>query len=118
MLPAPPVETEQLKWFIGKWRIQSRYCTDRESDRWLEEEAASVVTPILSGHALRETFAGMLNGSPVEGVSMRTYNPTISRWEQCWKDTSAAGFAEYTGDYKDGMFIGISNSSFSDAERK
>lgn len=118
MLPAPPPEIAQLNWFIGNWQIKSRYRPDRTADVWLDEEATSVVAPVLNGHALLESFKGILNGSPVEGISIRIYNATLGRWEQCWKDTSAPAFADYTGEYKDGMFIGISNVSFSDKERK
>lgn len=110
----PTAEEHQLDWFIGDWDVASRLLMDVDADEWLEETVTSTVTPMIGGHALLETFSGTYGGDAFEGMSVRTYNATLGKWEQRWTDISGGGFAEYTGEYnaETGEFIGVSNQSF------
>src|SRR5579872_5928455 len=101
-IPAPPAEARQLDWFIGEWDVMSRMRISTDPEKWADDSVTSTVTPILARYALMETFSGTLGGQALEGVSIRTYNTTINRWEQRWLDTTRSAFAEYTGDFKDG----------------
>lgn len=116
-IPAPPAESSQLDWFIGEWDVFSRMRTSTEPEQWAEDTVTSTVTPILHHFALLETFVGALGGQALEGISIRTYNTAINRWEQRWLDTTRSAFAEYTGDFKEGQFIGYANTSFKDDSR-
>jgi hypothetical protein len=113
-LPMVTEEEHQMDWFIGEWDVQSRLLMDADADEWLEETVTSTVTPMIGGHALLETFSGTYGGDPLEGMSVRTYNATIGKWEQRWTDTGGGGFAQYTGEWTDdtGEFIAYSNRSF------
>jgi hypothetical protein len=111
-VPEPPAEIQQLDWFIGDWDVASRVKMSDDPEEWLDETAVSSVHPTISGYALLETFTGMLGGAPIEGISVRTYNSNLGKWEQRWLDNTSPGFAEYTGEYADGQFIGTSNRSF------
>lgn len=113
-LPMPTAEQHQLDWFVGDWDVASRLLMDADNDEWLEETVTSTVTPMIGGHALLETFSGTYGGDAFEGISVRTYNATLGKWEQRWTDISGGGFAEYTGEWNDetSEFIAYSNRSF------
>ena len=108
-----PEEAHQLDWFIGTWNVESRYLNDAATDQWIEDSVSSTIQPIIGGFALQEGFTGMLVGAPIDAISIRTYNSTLGKWEQRWLDNTSPGFAEYTGQFKDGMFIGYSNRGYS-----
>ncbi|MEO8395345.1 MAG: DUF1579 family protein [Chloroflexota bacterium] len=108
-----PEEAHQLDWFLGTWNVASRYLNDPATDQWIEDTVSSTIKPIIGGFALQESFTGNLVGAPIDAISVRAYNATIGKWEQRWLDNTSPGFAEYTGEFKDGMFIGYSNRGFS-----
>jgi Protein of unknown function (DUF1579) len=108
-----PEEAHQLDWFIGTWNVQSRYLNDPATDQWIEDRVSSTITPIIGGFALQERYTGTFAGTPIDAISIRAYNATIDKWEQRWLDNTSPGFAEYTGEYKDGMFFGYSNRGYS-----
>ena len=116
---SPPEEIHQLDWFIGEWQVESRYLIDEEAGEWLEESATSTVSPIIGNFALLETYTGMLGGTPIDAISVRTYNTNLGKWEQRWIDnTGSVGFAEYTGEWNEetGEFIGYNNRAFTAEE--
>jgi hypothetical protein len=103
---------QQLAWFIGEWQIHSRVKTDE--DKWLEETARAVHTYELGGHLIFEHYFGPFRGEPFEAWSLRKYNPDINKWEQRWVDTSMGGFAQWTGTFADGTYIGYANRVMND----
>ncbi|MEP7290409.1 MAG: DUF1579 family protein [Chloroflexota bacterium] len=114
--PEPYVLTDanhQLDWFIGSWDVQSRLLIDSDTDQWMEETATSTVEPIIGGFALLERFDGTYGGTPIQAVSVRIYNSSISKWQQRWTDSTSPGFAPYTGQFIDGEFIAYSDSGYS-----
>jgi len=108
-----PEQAHQLDWFIGTWKVESRYLNDPATDQWIEDTVSSTIQPIIGGFALQESFTGMLVGAPIDAISIRTFNSNIGKWEQRWLDNTSPGFAEYTGEFKDGMFIGYANRGYS-----
>lgn len=108
-----PEEAHQLDWFIGTWKVDSRYLNDPATNQWLEDTVSSTIKPIIGGFALQESFTGSLAGAPIDAISVRTFNSSIGKWEQRWLDNTSPGFAEYTGEFKDGMFTGYSNRGYS-----
>lgn len=116
MMAEPPAESHQLDWFIGEWEVQSRLKMSDDPEEWLEETVQSTVTPIIGDFALMETYTGTFGGTPIDAVSLRTYNSNIGKWQQRWIDNTSPGFAHYTGEYADGQFIGTSDASFKSEE--
>lgn len=110
--PEPPEEASQMDWFLGDWNIASRVKMSDDPEEWLEETATSTVSSVLGRFAIMETYTGTLGGTPIDAVSIRTYNSNLGKWEQRWLDNTSPGFAEYTGEYADGEFVGVSNRSF------
>lgn len=108
-----PEEMQQLDFFIGSWDVQSRILMDAETDEWMEETVISTVEPIIGGFALLEHFDGMYGGAPIQGVSLRTFNSSIGKWQQRWIDNTSPGFAAYTGQFMDGEFIAYADRGYS-----
>jgi len=108
-----PEESHQLDWFIGTWNVKSRILVDPATDQWAEDNVSSTIKSIIGGFALQESFTGSLAGTPIDAISVRTFNSSIGKWEQRWLDNTSPGFAEYTGEYADGQFIGYSNRGYS-----
>ena len=110
-----PEESHQMDWFIGEWEVASRYLVSTDPEEWVEDTVTSTIQPVVGGFALMETFKGTLTGLPIDGLSVRTYNSDLGKWEQRWIDnTGSVGFAEYTGEWneEEGEFTGYSNRSF------
>lgn len=110
-------EASQLDWFIGTWTAKSRM---KGPDGWAEDTCESTIEKILGGHALMESFWGVLGGDAIDAKSIRVYNPRQNRWEQAWIDNNSRSVVNYVGHFKDGQFVGQNKESVDkpDAERK
>jgi hypothetical protein len=106
-------ESHQLDWFIGAWSVDSRYLLDPATEEWFEETVTSTIEPIIGGFALMERYTGTFAGTPIDAVSIRTYNSAIGKWQQRWLDNTSPGFAAYTGQYADGEFIAYADRGYS-----
>jgi hypothetical protein len=111
-MPAAPEEASQMDWFVGDWNVKSRMLVSLDPEQWVEDEGTSSVSTIIGGYALMETFSGSLGGSPVEGVSIRTYNSDLGKWEQRWIDNTTPGFFEFTGAWDGEQFVAEDNKNF------
>jgi hypothetical protein len=68
---------------IGNWKTKVKLLADplSGSTKWLEFEGTSVVSAILGGKAnLVELSVTGPNGSKIEGLSLRLYNPDTQQW--------------------------------------
>jgi hypothetical protein len=111
-LPPPDEHMKEMEWFIGEWDVVSRMLM--ADGQWMEENVSSINTYVLNGHVILENFVGPLGGEPFEAWSLRKYNPVKGKWEQRWVDTSASGFADWTGSYADDQFIGHANRTLNE----
>lgn len=81
--------------FFGTWHGAIRKLkdvTDRHCTEWVELEASCHCYPILNGLGNFET-ATMLPtaGSPIEGATLRMFNPTTRTWRIWWMSTRMPG---------------------------
>jgi hypothetical protein len=77
----------------GSWNVRNRYlkqrlqhCTD-----WVEFDARSDVEPLLNGFGQIDRYSALRNGSPVEGITLRLFNPQTGEWSLYWADTVRPG---------------------------
>lgn len=73
----------------GRWRIVNRRLVARlrGSDQWNVFEATGVNWPILGGLGNIDTFATtMPDGKPINGASLRIFNPATGLWKIYWID--------------------------------
>lgn len=112
-LPPADAGMRQLDWFLGDWQAESRY--DLGEDKgWLQETIKAIHKPVLGGHVILEHFIGPVFDGPFEAWSLRKYNPGEDRWEQRWVDTTPGGFADWTGHYSEGQFVGHPNRTLNE----
>jgi NIPSNAP len=77
----------------GSWNVHNRYLKERlkHSTDWIEFNARSDVDPLLNGLGQLARYSAVRGGSPVEGVTLRLFNPATEEWSLHWADTVRAG---------------------------
>jgi NIPSNAP len=96
----------------GVWTVRNRYLKRRlqHSTDWIEFEARSTVEPLLNGFGQIDRYNAIRDGSPVEGVTLRLFNPETGEWSLHWADTVRPGvlLPPMTGRFKGevGEFLG------------
>jgi NIPSNAP len=77
----------------GSWNIHNRYLKDRlkGSSEWIEFDARSDTEPLLDGFGQIDRYVATRNGSHIEGVTLRLFNPTTGEWSLHWTDTVRTG---------------------------
>lgn len=78
---------------FGSWSLHSRFLKGRlhGSTDWVESAGRLEVQPVLGGLGNVERYFGAPNGSPVEGVNLRLFNPRTGNWSIHWADNVRAG---------------------------
>jgi hypothetical protein len=77
----------------GSWNVHNRYLKARlqHSTDWIEFEARSDVEPLLRGLGQIDRYRAVRDGSPVEGITLRLFNPATGEWSLHWADTMRPG---------------------------
>ena len=77
----------------GAWTVHNRYLKERlkHASEWVEFEAQSDTEPLLNGFGQIDRYRAVRDGSPVEGVTLRLFNPVTGEWSLYWADTVRAG---------------------------
>jgi hypothetical protein len=77
----------------GSWTVRNRYLKQRlqRSTEWIEFEARSDVEPLLNGFGQIDRYSALRDGSPVEGMTLRLFNPQTGEWSLHWADTVRPG---------------------------
>jgi NIPSNAP len=77
----------------GSWNVHNRYLTERltHSTDWIEFVARSDVEPLLNGLGQLDRYNAVRDGLPVEGITLRLFNPATGEWLLHWADTVRPG---------------------------
>lgn len=77
----------------GSWNVRNRYLKHRlkRSTEWVEFDARSDVEPVLNGFGQIDRYRALRDGSPVEGLTLRLFNPATGEWSLHWVDTVRTG---------------------------
>jgi NIPSNAP len=77
----------------GSWNVHNRYLKERlkHSTDWIEFDARSDAEPLLNGLGQLDRYSAVRDRSPVEGITLRLFNPTTGEWSLHWADTVRAG---------------------------
>lgn len=77
----------------GSWSVHNRYLKRRlqQSSEWVEFEAHSDVQSLLNGLGQLDRYSAVRDGTPVEGVTLRLFNPETGEWSLHWADTVRPG---------------------------
>ncbi len=93
ILAADTKPKQDFDFLTGSWKIHNRYLKGRlrGSAEWLEFEARSEVQPVLNGLGNVDRYYATRDGKPMEGLSLRLFNPVTGEWSIYWADTVRAG---------------------------
>jgi hypothetical protein len=88
-----PSTKHDFDFLHGSWAIHNRYLKDRlkHCTEWIEFEAQGDVEPLLDNLGQIDRYRALRNGSPVEGITLRLFNPATGEWSLYWADTVRAG---------------------------
>lgn len=91
--PCPQPESRQFDFWLGEWDLT-----------WGEDgRGTNRVTSILDGCVIQEEFDGTPSIS-LKGLSVSTFNPASSQWQQTWVDNSG-GYLDFVGGFAEGKMI-------------
>lgn len=81
---------------FGRWAVHNRKLrdvTDPGCDQWVEFDAVSEVSPVLSGigHIDQMSVPEPADGPPFEGFTLRLYDPGDQTWRIWWSSTRFPG---------------------------
>jgi hypothetical protein len=87
-----PAGARDFDFLIGEWRIHNRRLTDRlvGADTWEMFEATLSVRSILGGLGNVDEFTADWNGTRVEALTLRVFNPHTEEWSLYWVDNMTA----------------------------
>jgi hypothetical protein len=75
--------------FHGRWRIHNQHLARRlqQCTEWQEFEAWQEVRPVLGGIANVDRLVAVFpDGRPLEGMTLRIFNPRTRLWSLYWVD--------------------------------
>jgi hypothetical protein len=88
-----PATKHDFDFLHGSWTIHNRYLKERlkGSSEWIEFEARGDVEPLLDGFGQIDRYSTVRDGSRVEGITLRLFNPDKGEWSLYWADTVRTG---------------------------
>ena len=77
---------------FGSWNVHNRYLKGRlcHSTEWMEFDARSHAEPLLDGFGHLDRYKAVRDGSPLEGITLRLFDPATGEWSIHWADTVRA----------------------------
>jgi hypothetical protein len=81
---------------VGSWKCHNRYLKGRlcGSTEWIEFEAVNELKLVLNGLGNVDSYKAVRNGEPIEGFTLRLFNPATDEWSIYWADTVRAGILQ------------------------
>jgi hypothetical protein len=85
--------THDFDFLHGSWNVHNRYLRERlaHSTEWIEFDAQSDVEPLLNGFGQLDRYRAVRDRTPIEGITLRLFNPATGEWTLHWADTVHPG---------------------------
>lgn len=84
-------------WMIGTWKAHLKRLVKplTGSTTWVEFEGTQVTRAVWGGRAIMDEFSvrNPETNTPVEGLTIRLYNPTARQWNIYWANATAGNFS-------------------------
>ncbi len=99
-------QARQFDFWIGEWQIHQKLL--QADGSWLSLKAETKVSPTLDGCALVESWSGevlffwegMKKPEPLQGYSVRAYDPQTGKWFIHWMDTRSPRLTTFEGSFE------------------
>jgi hypothetical protein len=77
----------------GSWNVHNRFLKERlaRATEWIEFDAQSDVEPLLNGFGQLDRYRAVRDGAPIEGITLRLFNPVTGEWTLHRADTVHPG---------------------------
>jgi len=86
-------ELRQFDFWLGEWDLT-----------WGEDgRGTNVITAVLDQRVIQEQFDGR-PATPLQGLSVSTYNMQLGKWQQTWVDNSGS-YLDFVGEFAAGKMI-------------
>jgi hypothetical protein len=92
-LAETPRVSHDFDFMVGSWKVQNRYLQGRlrRSHLWIEYEARYEFELLLNGLGNIDHYHSVRESRPVEGITLRLYNPATDEWSLYWADNVRPG---------------------------
>ena len=90
---------------MGSWTVRNRRLKSplSGSQEWYEFDGTVVARPVWDGRANIDEFHGESPLGPIEGMTVRLYDPHAKQWSLYWANSKTGTFGPPTiGSFKDG----------------
>jgi len=104
--PSAESSNHDFDFYEGSWGIRNRKLKDRlcNSDEWIEFNAKQDMQIILLGLGNTDNFITEFDGEPVEGRTIRGFNPKTKLWSMYWIDSASTVLQPPTvGSFENGI---------------
>ena len=86
-------ELRQFDFWLGEWDLT-----------WGDDgRGTNVITAVLDQRVIQEQFDGR-PATPLQGLSVSTYNMQLGKWQQTWVDNSGS-YLDFVGEFAAGKMI-------------
>jgi hypothetical protein len=101
IVEAANAAAKQFDFLEGEWHANCFFPLPDGS--WGEGPGWLRASKVLNGCVSLEFFEGPYQGTIIQGLGLRAFNPQSSQWEHTWTDTSApGGFLVWRGRFEGG----------------
>lgn len=93
----------EFDFWIGEWSVQNRHMN--AEGVWGDgDRTRARITPVCSGAAVLEEWAGPLHGKFMNGFSLRAFDPELQRWRLLlfWTTDGNSNFGQLQGSFRHG----------------
>ena len=92
-LAASPTVSHDFDFMVGRWKVHNRFLNGRlcNSHLWVEYDAIYAFDLLMNGLANIDRYHAEREGSQVEGITLRLYDPAKDEWTLYWADNLRPG---------------------------
>lgn len=90
---------------FGDWTVHNRRRINPLAglDEWVEFEGTSTARPIWGGAANLEEYHAVAPTGPIDGLTLRVYNPSSRQWSLLWANRTRGAFDKpMVGEFRNG----------------
>ncbi|MBT1698150.1 hypothetical protein KK083_14755 [Fulvivirgaceae bacterium PWU4] len=90
IMPSPTSSPNDFDFYVGAWKVHNlrQKKTNDGKITWIEFEATSTMNKMLRGLGNIDYFAADIEGKPIEGMTLRLFDPKKKLWSIYWASSN------------------------------